>query len=230
MQIDYKSFTKKFTPIKNSFPDGMFVYKNQQGSGKTTSMVYDGLEIVKQFPDCKVFANLNIKNLDYTPFKSVGELLNVLRFNNGQKGVLILLDEGQNYFNKKNGVPIDIMTQLCQNRKNRRCILMTSQIWDDLDVALRKQVKRVINVSNFLNIQINRYYNGYTLKYDKKTNDYIADKIFTKIFKRNNELLNRFDTFEIIETNQSYNRNYTASEGAQARAPQAVQINLKLRK
>lgn len=230
MVIDWSSITKHYTrPPKRQFPIGMTCYKSFQGYGKSLSMVKDGFEIKSEFPECRVFANMALQGIEYSVFKSVNDLIDVLKFYNGADGVLILIDEAQNYFNKKTGVPLEVMSQFCQNRKNRRCILMTSQIWEDLDVPLRKQVKTVVNCRRFWKFQINTYHNGEQLSFDKQTGEYVAPKKFTKIFKHNDDYYNRYDTFEVIQTNESYDRTLTMGQGAPP-APVNVQMNTKFKK
>lgn len=227
MIIDWSSITKKYTKPKGKmFPLGMTVYKGLQGSGKSLSLTVDAFDIKKEFPDCVVFSNMFLYGIEYHLYKSVSDLIEALKFRNGSKGVLILIDEAQNYFNKKSGVPLEIMSQLCQNRKNRRCILMTSQIWEDLDVMLRKQVKTVVNCSKVWKFQVNNYFDGEQLTFDKFSSEYVAPKKFTKIFKHNNFYYSRYNTLEVIQTNEQYNRTLTMAQGAPP-APVNVHTNIK---
>lgn len=230
MVIDWSSFIKKYTrPKGKMFPLGMTVYKGLQGSGKSLSLTKDAFDIKSEFPSCVVFSNMFLSGIDYNLFTSVQELIDALQYKNGDDGVLILIDEAQNYFNKKTGVPIEVMSQLCQNRKNRRCILMTSQIWEDLDVMLRKQVKTVVNCRKLFNIQINTYHNGEELSFDKQTGEYVAPKRFTKVFKHNDKYYARYNTLEVIQTNEQYNRTLTMAQGAPP-APVNVRTNFNNRK
>lgn len=231
MNIDWSSFIKKYTrPKGRMFPLGMTVYKGLQGSGKSLSLCKDAFDIKHDFPNCVVFSNMFLNGIEYNFYSSVSDLIQALEFKNGDDGVLIIIDEAQNYFNKKTGVPIEVMSQMCQNRKNRRCILMTSQIWEDLDVMLRKQVKTVVNCRKVFNVQINTYHNGEELSFDKQSGEYVAPKKFTKIFKHNNEYYARYNTLEVIQTNETYNRTLTMAQGAPP-APVNVQANkFKLRK
>lgn len=229
MIIDYYSFAQKYKrPAKNQFPVGMIVYKGFQGSGKSLSETKDAFEIKKSFPNCVVFSNMILYGIAYRFIASVADLKTALEYKNGSSGVLIVLDEAQSIFNKKNGVPLEVMAQFCQNRKNRRLILMTTQIWEDLDVMLRKQIKTIVNCRClFGKIQINTYHNGEQLSYDKVSGEYVAPKRFTKIFKHNQKYYDRYDTFEVIQTNETYDRNLTAGRSS---PPPAVNVALKLKK
>lgn len=216
MIIDWKSFVYKYKrPPKKQFPAEMVVYKGHQGCGKSLSLTCDAFDIAHEFKGCVIFSNMILWGLDYTPIKNNDDLMTALQYRNGEDGVLIILDEAQNYFNKKSGVPIEIMAQFCQNRKNRRCILMTSQIWEDLDVMLRKQVKTVVNCKClFGKIQVNSYLSGYDLTFDKMSGEFVAPKKYTKIFKHNKRYYARYETLEVIQTNKSYDRTLTMAQGA----------------
>lgn len=229
MIIDYYSFVQKWNrPPKNQFPVGMIVYKGYQGSGKSLSETKDAFEIKQSFPNCVVFSNMILRGIRYKFIASVADLKTALEYKNGSNGVLIVLDEAQSIFNKKNGVPLEVMAQFCQNRKNRRLILMTTQIWEDLDVMLRKQIKTIVNCRClFGKIQINTYHDGEQLSYDKLSGEYVAPKKFTKIFKHNQKYYDRYDTFEVIQTNETYDRTLTAGRSS---PPTAVNVDLKLKK
>lgn len=228
MIIDTSSIFKHWTrPPKKQFPSYMFVYKGFQGDGKSLSMIFDAFRIKKEFPDCVIFSNTYLFGIDYNFFSTVGELMDALRFKNGENGVLILIDEAQNWFNKKSGVPIDVMRQFCGNRKNRRCIMMTTQIWDDLDVPVRKQVYKVVSCNCYAKKwQFNKVSNGYKLKYDKQENEYIAPKLYSVFFKHCDEYYNRYDTFETINTNKEIDTSLTMSAGRASPTPSTT-INIR---
>lgn len=225
MIIDWRSFSKHWTkPPKKLFPVGMTVYKGLQGKGKSLSMTKDAYDIKAEFPMCNVYSNMRLKDIKYNFISNNDDLINALNTNNGSNGTLFVLDEAQNLFNKKSGVPFEVMAQFCQNRKNRRAILMTTQIWEDLDVMLRKQVKTVVNCNCiFGKIQVNTYHNGEELSFDKMTGEYVAPKRFTKIFKHNDIYYNRYDTLEVITTNKNYDRTLTMAQGS---PPAPVSVTL----
>lgn len=227
MRLDTKSFfLKKDKEKKDLFPVGMICFKGFQGSGKTLTMVKKCFDIKKAFPNCKIYSNMFLFGVDYELFRSNTDLLNCLKQNNGTDGIIFLIDEAHLYFNKKNGIPLEVMQQLCLNRKNRRLCLMTWQIWEDVDPMLRKQIKTVVNCRRVWNLQINTYTNGEQLRYDKKESEFVAPKLYVEIFKHNNLYYSRYDTYEVIETNKEYDRTITAARGA----PPAQLIDIKVKK
>ena len=202
---------------------GSRVYKGFQGSGKTLSMVLYAKEYRRQFPESVIFGNLPIKLERYWFTQDIEE---ACRFKNGDKGVLILIDEAHLYFQKKGNLSIEMLGAISQQRKNRRKIIFTTQIWEELDISLRKQVKEIVNCQSMLKFFIkNTIYAGETLTYDKLQGEYVADKIRTEIFKKTKELCNMFDTkLEIV-------RNTEQIEGwGRATAPHpspAIQVHVK---
>lgn len=212
MKIDISSFKKKWVkPPKIQFPTGSRVYKGFQGSGKTLSMVKYAFDLQKEFPDCLIYSNVLIKGLKNCYFfDSDDGLIEGLTRGNGERGVLVLLDEAHLYFGKKSGIPLDVLTAISQQRKDRRRIVFSSQIWEELDISLRKQVKEIVSCktifSHFFPIQINIISDGESLSYDKFNSEYVAKKLYTEIFHHNLELYSSYDTRQKIITNQNYNR------------------------
>lgn len=212
MKIDFKSFTKHWTrPAPNQFPVGSRVYKGFQGSGKTLSMVKYAFDIVNAFPDCHVFSNIKINGLsNYHFIENDDDLKNALEFRNGDKGVLVLLDEAHLYFNKKFGISLDVLTAISQQRKDRRRLVFSSQIWEDLDISLRKQVKEIVSCRCFFKcIQFNKVSDGESLTWDKMQSSYVANKLYIDIFKHNDDLYNSYSTYQKIITNNDYQRSYS---------------------
>lgn len=212
MKIYLDTFFKKWNrPEPNAFPVGSRVYKGFQGSGKTLSMVKYAFDIQKEFPECHIFSNIKITGLNnYHQIENDNDVKEGLEYSNGKNGVLVLLDEAHLYFNKKSGISLDVLTAISQQRKDRRRIVFSSQIWEELDISLRKQVKEIVACRCiFKKIQINQISDGETLTYDKIKGEYIAQKIRTEVFKHYNELYNAYNTLQKIITNENYNRQFS---------------------
>lgn len=116
-----------------------------------------------------------------------------------------MLDEAHLYFGRKDGIPLDLLTCISQQRKDRRRLIFSSQIWEELDLSLRKQVKEIVHCRCiFKKIQVNTVSDGETLHYDKQLSRFCADKKYTEIFKHNQEYYTRYDTYQKIITNEEY--------------------------
>lgn len=213
MIIDLKSFKYHWTrPKKNQFPTGSMVMKGFQGSGKTLSCIKYAFDLQKQFPNCQIYSNILIKGLNnYHYFNDDNGLAEALETRNGCDGVLVLLDEAHLFFGKKSGIPLDVLTAISQQRKDRRRIVFTSQIWEELDISLRKQVKDIVSCRTFLSkIQVNIVSDGESLTYDKLASEYVAKKRYTWVFKHSDLLYDSYDTRQKIITNNNYNRQYNS--------------------
>lgn len=212
MRIDLPSFAKRWTmPPRKQFPTGSMVFCGFQGSGKTLSMIHYVIQIRREYPECAVFSNikLTIPHFPYAYFQTAEQLSTALNASFGAKGKIILIDEAHLFFNKKSGISLDVLTAISQQRKDRTRIVFSSQIWEELDISLRKQVKDIVRCRKLFNIQINVISDGETLTYDKQQSEYVAKKVRTEIFKHNDELYNSYDTRQKIITNKDYARQNT---------------------
>lgn len=211
LSIDFKSFSKKgLKEPKHQFPIGTRVLKGFQGRGKTISAVKYIIDIQNKFPNCVIFSNVKISGLRNFYFcRKDDDIYYGLSYENGENGVICFIDEAHLFFNKKTGISLDVLTQISQQRKQRRKIIFTSQIWEELDISLRKQVPEIVKCWNLGNIQINKVSNGESLRWDKNESQYVADTIGIEIFKRNEILGNAYDTYQKIETNETYQRVFT---------------------
>lgn len=230
MIIDWRSiFSKKTIKDKGGFPFGSRVYKAHIGGGKTLSMTHDIFQLKKQFPKMVTFANFNIYGLDdFYLITNEKEMFNALSFANGDNGVVVAIDEAHLFWSKKDGIPVEVLSSISYQRKDRRKIMMTTQVWDELPVSTRKQVKEVVSCNRFLNLQINVIYNGNMLKYDKKNSEYIAPKINTSIFKHNDNLYKSFDTKQKAIKNSDFELETLV--GGRSSPPTATSVNIKVRK
>lgn len=211
MKVYFQTFTKKWVkPLRHQFPTGSRVYKGFQGSGKTLSLVFDSFQLQKQFPRCLVYSNVHIKGLNNFHYIDTDEdLAEALTIGNGADGVLVILDEAHLYFGRKSGIPLDVLTAISQQRKDRRSIWFTSQIWEELDISLRKQVKEIVNCRCFFGmLQFNTFSDGETLSWDKMTSQYVAKSKGSVIFKHSQALYNSYDTYQKIISNKDYARSY----------------------
>lgn len=84
---------------------------------------------------------------------------------NGIEGVLYLIDEIHLEFNslESKNIPIEIMVEVSQQRKQRKHIVGTSQVYMRLAKPLREQIDTVVICKNYLScIQYNTVINGKT--------------------------------------------------------------------
>jgi len=216
MRVDWKSFTKHYTrPEKGQFPVGSRVYIGRQGKGKTLSMVDYTYRLIEAYPKARVFSNVLLFGVEYRLIESDDDVALAIGYQNGANGVLVLLDEAHLMFNTKTGIPIDVLTAISQQRKDRRRIVFSSQIWNELDISVRKQVQEVVQCRNIGRFQWNRIFDGESIELDKSNYSYKMDKIGSELYKHNDDFYARYDTYQKIIRNSEYNR---------ATAPTAVAV------
>ena len=230
MIIDWKSIvSRKSITDKGGFPFGTRVYKAHIGGGKTLSLTHDIFQLKKQFPKMVTFANFNIYGLkDFHLITNEYQMFEALSYSNGDDGVVVAIDEAHLFWSKKDGIPVEVLSSISYQRKDRRKILMTTQVWDELPVSTRKQVKEVVSCNRILNFQINTIYNGNMLKYDKKNSEYVAPKINISIFKHNDNLYKSFDTKQKAIKNSDFELETLVA--GRSSPPTATSVNIKVRK
>ena len=124
---------------KDPFPyAGMWLFSGSQGSGKTLLMMHLLKQIYEQCPDCMIVSNISIYGVPSIPYSGVGDFD---KYNNGAKGIIFVIDEIHTLFNSLESakMPLSTVTVWCQNRKNRRLILGTSQRFKRVAKGVREQ-------------------------------------------------------------------------------------------
>ena len=136
-------------------PDGILVFCGPQGSGKTLSAVQYCKHILSEYPACKFVTNVEIQGLpETTEVIEYNGLDTLMGVSNGYAGVLYLIDELHLEFNslESKSISIEEMTEFAQQRKQRKHIVGTSQVFMRLAKPLREQIKRVIICQNYFGL------------------------------------------------------------------------------
>ena len=129
---------------------GCVIFTGRQGMGKTIAMVEQTLRFQQEYPKCKVISNCAYKHQD----AELNHWRKLLNYKNGIQGVVVQIDEMQNWFssNQSKNFPPEMLEVICQNRKNRRIILGTSQVFVRLGKPLREQCTEVRRCSTFFGV------------------------------------------------------------------------------
>ena len=64
----------------------------------------------------------------------------------------------------------------------------------------------MVNCRKIGRFQFNTVYDGESIRLDKSDYTYVMDKLFSEIFKHNDEYYSRYDTYQKILRNSEYNR------------------------
>jgi len=203
MKIDWKSFAKRFTPEKSTFPVGTVLFTGAQGKGKSISAVHYLVELHRKYPTLKAYSNIEL-DYDWCEYLTVDQITERLISRNltedgDLQPVAFFIDEIQNVlFSKTSKVSFDVLRAIAQQRKTRKTIIGTLQEFLDLDVRYRRQLSFVVRCHRLGNIEIERWLDGQTLVFDREANKYSGQLYETKIWKFNDEIANSYDTFAVI--------------------------------
>lgn len=164
--IDVQKYNYKFHKENPDYfnPDGLLVFCGSQGSGKTLSAVQYIKKLCVEYPKAILVTNVKINGLPahtvVCPYNGISSLK---KHNNGFYGVIYFIDEIHLEFNslESKNIPIEVMTEISQQRKQRKHIIGTSQIYMRMAKPLREQIKNVVICKKFFNcIQFNRLIDG----------------------------------------------------------------------
>lgn len=165
----YNKDFKKNNP--NYFePEGLLIFCGAQGQGKTLSAVQYVRELSWEYPEMILVTNVDIKGL--CPSVEVYEYNGIeclTRYENGYKGVVYLIDEIHLEFNslESKNIPIEVMIEVSQQRKQRKHIIGTSQVFLRMAKPLREQIKNLVICQNLFGcIQYNKLIDGETIHED----------------------------------------------------------------
>lgn len=117
---------------------GLWCFSGSQGSGKTLLMMHLLKQVLEDSPNAIVVSNISIYGVPSYPYTGIDDFETYL---NGRDGVIFVIDEIHTLFNSLESakMPLSQMQVWCQNRKNRRLILGTSQRFNRVAKGVREQ-------------------------------------------------------------------------------------------
>lgn len=149
------------------------------------------------YPKAILVTNTEMHNINFlTEVREYTGLDCLLDIENGEKGVIYFIDEihlEMNSLESKN-LSMDVIVELSQQRKQRKLIVGTSQVFMRMAKPLREQIKHVILCKNFLRIlQFNRYIdNEYAVEKDGKL---VSDRSKVYWWFHSPRLYNSYNTY-----------------------------------
>ena len=187
-------------------PDGLIIFVGAQGSGKTLSAVKYVLELKKNYPKAIIVSNIDLTDYpvngeDVFYFNNADDLS---KYNNDKNGVIFLIDEIQLYFNSLNSKNIDpqVMVQISQQRKQRKHIVATSQVFGRMAKPLREQFSSVILCRKYGYVQKNSLLSRESLDGDVSTGTNITGKVLKNYWWIHSpDDYSKYDTYNIINNN-----------------------------
>lgn len=179
---------------------GISIFAGPQGSGKSLSMIHYFRRIVKDYPKAIVVTNLkfnfNIPN-EVREYKGFDDF----KIENGIYGVIYILDEIHLILNslESKGVPLSVIVELSQQRKQRKLILGTSQVYSRMAKPLREQIRNVIICKNFFSLfQLNYLVDAFNSSEDSN-GKLKFDKLKTSFFFHRKEDYLAYDTYKKMD-------------------------------
>lgn len=175
---------------------GVHLFCGEQGSGKTTAVV-DLLmnKWSKMYPKMKIYTNMDYLYQD----GEINHWKDLINNSNGVFGVANVIDEIQNWFNslQSKDFPPEMMLEITQQRKQRKVILGTAQVFGRIAKPIREQTSFVYLPRTFLGcftiVRVSKpiYYDEATFEFKK----YIKTYFFVHTSKHRKA----FDTYKKIE-------------------------------
>ncbi len=177
------------------------------GEGKTLSAIELARNILTDYPHALFVTNVKINTkihglynkMFYLPEFSVEDFSN---YNNGEQGVVFLIDEIHTYLNSllSRGIPLSTITELSQQRKQRKLIIGTSQVYGRMAKPLREQVKNVVLCHKVMKfIQFNRLIDSQNTQEKDGKLETVPVKSFW--FFHSPRIYKSYDTYEKINKN-----------------------------
>lgn len=178
-------------------PEGLLIFCGEQGSGKTLSAVQYVKELCEEYPDAILCTNVDIFGLNPETQVVQYDGLNCLKsLENGYFGVIYLIDEIHLEFNslESKNIDIEVMIEVSQQRKQRKHIVGTTQVYGRLAKPFREQIRNVILCSNFLKLfQINTLIDG--AKSVEKDGKLVTDTVKRFFWFHHPRFYNSYDTY-----------------------------------
>lgn len=192
--------------IKNKNPDeldvtGINIFTGSQGSGKSLSMIHVFKKLIYDFPKAIVVTNLEF-NFEIPNKIKKYEGFEDFKIENGIYGVIYLLDEIHLILNslESKGVPLSIIVELSQQRKQRKLILGTSQVYSRMAKPLREQIRNIIICKNYFSLfQINYLVDAFESQEDNNGKLKFKKMKVSFFFHRKEDYL-AYDTYKKMDT------------------------------
>lgn len=211
-------FKSTYWKMKNRNPDeleetntGIHIFCGPQGSGKSLSMIHYVKRIIKDHPKAIIVTNIDFQFegdnqvIKYSSFED-------FKIENGIYGVIYVLDEIHLILNslESKGVPLSVIVELSQQRKQRKLIMGTSQVYSRMAKPLREQVKSVVICKNIFGVfQLNYLINAFETS-EGSDGKLQYSKLKTSFFFHRKEDYTSYDTYKKMDNYVGINNNVSS--------------------
>jgi hypothetical protein len=186
----------KFNRDPNGFNEyGVHLFCGEQGSGKTTAVVDLLIKLKKKYPLLKIRTNFSYANQD----DEVYDWKDLCKNENGIYGQVEVIDEIQTWFSSSQSkdFPPQMLQEVSQQRKQRKMIVGTAQIFGRIGKPIREQTTYVycpmtiFGCITIVRVSKPHYYDDETYKFKRYIRRYF--------FIHDDAIRNAFDTYKKIE-------------------------------
>ena len=127
-----------FTQNPDRYKDtGIIIFEGEQGSGKTIAAVEYIYTQMQKYPCAQFNANIDVAGQT----QLLDGLEKVIESDNGIYGQINLIDEIQNWLNsnESKNIPVEFIGEICQQRKQAKQIIGTTQRFNRMSKQLRQE-------------------------------------------------------------------------------------------
>lgn len=183
--------------------NGLMAFCGSQGSGKTLSSVLYLEKIMQYYPKVQVVTNLNLNPLyfDLDRVKRYEGLADLTDLDNGPFGIVYLLDEIQLEFNslESKQMNMPIFEFVCQQRKARKHLIGTTQVFGRLAKPFREQFKYAIRCRKVLgSLFCQDLFKAENVAYEDDIRTELVEK-YHRYYFASSEDFSKYDTYEQIQ-------------------------------
>ena len=174
---------------------GLVIFEGEQGSGKTVSAVWYMDMLRKKYPKLSIMSNVCLSFAD----SRLDEWDDIVFKSNGEYGQVVFLDEIQNYFNSldSKNFPPEMIQEICQQRKQRKTIIGTVQVFNRVAKPIREQTRYIVKPRTLLGcLTVMSIWKPHF--YDNAQVDK-AYRIKTHLFVHTPHIRSAYDTFETVK-------------------------------
>lgn len=174
---------------------GLHLFCGEQGSGKTVSVVDKLMKLKGQYGQMTIRTNFDYIEQD----SGISDWKELVKNENGIYGQAEVIDEIQTWFNsmQSKNFPPEMITEVSQQRKQRKMIIGTAQIFGRVAKPIREQTAfvycplTVFGCITIVRVTKPVYYDEATFKFKRYLKTYF--------FVHTDEIRNAFDTYKKIE-------------------------------
>lgn len=181
---------------------GLRMFCGRQGAGKTMAMVLQLEQIRQKYPKCQIYTNFGYAH-ETAPLECLDD---ILRYRNGDDGVVFALDEIQNEFSSaaSKNFPETLLSTITMQRKQKIAIFASSQVFTRVAKPLREQCYEIVECRTFAKRWTRmRCYDAddYNAIIDSHSPEkkFKLPKLWKESFVQTDELRELFDSYALVD-------------------------------